>query len=79
MAHSMILLMMLQIQFLLIDFRWDRENTMAEAAQQLLHRRDLDLASVWKSKMLCFVDFHRLSKCQISIKKGKAEVDYQRG
>lgn len=81
---SRVLLMMLQIQFLLIDFRQDREDTMAEAAQELLHRRNLDLAislEVENRIMLFFVDLHRLSKCQIfiHIKKGKAEVDYQRG
>lgn len=51
-TRSMILLMMLQIQFLLIDFRWDREDTIAKAAQQLLHRRNLvSLGLVWKSKI----------------------------
>lgn len=62
---SRVLLMMSQTQFLLIDFRQDREDTMAEAAQQWLHRRHLDLAIsllVENRLMLVFVDLHRLSK-----------------
>lgn len=34
---------MIQVKFLLIGFRQDRKDTMREAAQELLHRKNLGL------------------------------------